>query len=202
MSKKSSLIEWSDRVLFAPWRYMDIDGNNTDQGTFANFIHKPELKVAILSTAALTSLNFSALQTAQFLLMGTIATAAYTLGEASIKKSLPAMHVDAYPQKPRALKKDMRTLIEALQSETPKKLLANAFTAAMGAGAGKLATGDNLLTLKCGLFIAAFLGTKTLADHYRLTRIFKEEWNLMVGNRPREPQAARRLNPSTTLALL
>lgn len=204
MKQKSSLIAWSDRLLFAPWRYMDFQGNNAHAGPLVNFINKPEAKAMALASASLAAINFSVMDTLQFLGIGGSVIAATGMAHYFRPDTDRHYSVDAYPDTPVPLHDTQRAQLEKDAGSSTMSSGVNLgmnFAAAAGLyGLQKLVGLPDDIALKSSLAVLSYLEVRALALRYRIQRVLKEEWALCIGAPPEEPayepEPERRLSPA------
>ena len=189
MGRKSVLIDSADKLLMAPWRYMDIHGNSQSMGRFSNFIHQPETKILALTASAATLLNMGVKETLAVLLAAGLTLTAKGINNAIMARTARPNYLDSYPETPIRLSPQTKKLLEI---ERPKlgHVFWDSSKSAMAASiVGMAAQADSFLIAVTTGSLFAYDFTRNMAVRYRFDRLLKDEWNFLVGSAPREPAA-------------
>ncbi len=191
MTKKPLHIEWTDQLLMAPWRYMNMRGRHVHASPLMNYINLPETRALIVSTVAACALNTGVKETA-FILGG----AAYSLAMKKFAEmrfpsvAMNGAYLDTAPEgkhkMPPGERKKFDDLARVTKTRFVMSLMNGVFPAAMATVAGA-----EPLTAACiGVMRTLHVGMEPLALRYRINRVAQGHWDLIPGRMKPEPETA------------
>ncbi len=186
MYTKPPVIQWTDRLLMAPWRYMDFHGRSPNAGAFANFIHVPETKILAISMGAAGALNIGARGLLTMLAMAGAITAVRSLSR-SFHAARASHYLDTAPDGIIPLQPQTKEILRRVRPSLTK-IFTTSTPLAGGICIGMTVGGyDTGITAATGAMVFMYDTTRGLAARYRVDRLIKSDWNYMVGRAPPEP---------------
>ncbi|HEU4839506.1 MAG TPA: hypothetical protein VFS88_08870 [Micavibrio sp.] len=187
MSKVSKIL---DQYLFAPGRYLDVNGDIVGAGAGKNILSRPETKITALAGISLAIAFAAADQKdlAQFTLSTAAAFTYASLASNHLKKSHP-IYFDTAPEKkeplPPAVEIYLRQRQEALPVIIP--IAAPLLPSVFGGAFYAMGMDAKYAAVFTALGTASLAGSYT-ADWWRTTRTLNGAWNATTVKPKPEPE--------------
>ena len=186
MSGKKPFILWNDRLVMAPWRYMDFHGRSPNVGALSNFISLPETKMMAISLGAAFALNANTRAMIPLLTTAVGVTIVRSLSQ-SFRAARTAHYLDTAPDKPIPLQAQTCEILRRVRPSLTR-IFTGAVPMATGIAIGmKLGGYENGIVAATTAMVFMYDATRGLAVRYRIDRIIDNDWNYMVGRAPPEP---------------
>ena len=192
MTQKSKHIELADKLIMAPWKYMNLDGSSPSKSFLLNLVHKPETKITLLAGVSVAALNISLESSIMNLIYPAVVVAVYGLSSKFMRPpAIKGAYIDTNPETEVKLGEGSKALL----SKVKKGVFRNLFSAS---AAGALSTGivnyltpqDMSIVQQASNFLAisTYIFSRDASQDYRIERLIQGHWSLSAGSAPREPE--------------